>query len=150
MTAVPFADLPDPKTQAGFYAGVPAKRILAFFIDLLIIFLLSLAVAVLTFGLAFFVFVLVFGVVGFLYRVLTLAGGSATWGMRLMAVELRRHDGERFTTADAALHTIVFYICFGIVPLQVISAITMFATSRGQTLTDMVFGVVALNRKARN
>ena len=150
MATAPFANLPDPETQAGFYEDVPAKRLLAFFIDLLIIAMLSIGVCVLTFGIAFFLFFLVLAIVGFFYRVLTLSGGSATWGMRILAIELRRHDGAKFTAADAVIHTVAFYISFGIIPLQLLSAILMLTSSRGQGLTDMLFGTVALNRKAKS
>ncbi len=146
----PYANLPDPERQRGFYADVPFKRLIAFFLDLFIILSISIVVALLTFGLAFFVFFGVAGIVGFIYRTLSIAGGSATWGMRLMAIELRRQDGARLTTLDAFLHTAAFYISFGIVPVQVISAICMLTTPRGQGLSDMLFGTVALNRRARN
>ena len=32
----------------------------------------------------------------FVYRTATLAGGSATWGMRFTGIEFRRGDGTRF------------------------------------------------------
>lgn len=149
MMSEPFANLPDPQRQAGFYAEVPLKRLLAFFIDAAIVVALAILAGLLSFGLFFFVFVLMVTVVGFVYRVATLAGGSATWGMRLVGIELRRHDGEAFSLGDAILHTGAFYISFGIVPLQIISAILMLTTARGQGLTDMLLGTVALNRRAR-
>lgn len=145
----PFAHLPDPDRQAGFYADVPVKRLVAFFIDVALIFALSVGLALATLGLAFFVFLGLFAVVGFLYRVVTLTQGSATWGMRLVGIELRRHDGGRFSGADALLHTIAFYVSFSIVPVQLVSAVLMLTTARGQGLTDLLFGTVALNRMAR-
>ncbi|MEM1374033.1 MAG: RDD family protein [Pseudomonadota bacterium] len=144
----PYHRLPDPARQAGFYEGVAVKRFIAFFLDLLIILVLSLVPVVATLGLGAFVFPLIFLVVGFLYRVLTLAAGSATWGMRLMAIELRRIDAEKFSMGDAAVHTLAFYFSFGVIPLQLISAVLMLTTARGQGLTDMLFGTVALNRRA--
>lgn len=123
------------------------KRFFAFLLDLLIILALSLLPVFATLGLGAFIFPLIFLVVGFLYRLLTLAAGSATWGMRLMAIELRRIDAERFGMGDALLHTVAFYISFGVIPLQLISAVLMVSTARGQGLTDMLFGTVALNRR---
>ena len=146
--ADPYSRLPDPARQAGFYAGVPVKRFIAFVLDLLFIFILSLIPIVLTFGLGAFLFPLVFFSIGFVYRVLTLASGSATWGMRLMAIELRGIDAGRFSFGDAFLHTLAFYISFGVFPVQLISIVLMLTTSRGQGLTDMLFGTVALNRRA--
>ena len=147
-SARPYANLPDPDRQSGFYAGVPVKRFFAFLIDLVIILALSIGVALLSFGIFFFLFILVFTCVGFIYRVLTLSSGSATLGMRLMGIELRSYDGGRFSFADAFLHTLAFYISFGMFPLQAISIVLMFTTPRGQGLTDFLFGTVALNKAA--
>ncbi|WP_147124788.1 RDD family protein [Shimia ponticola] len=143
----PYAALPDPELNKGFYADVPIKRLLAFILDLCIILMLSLVVAFLTFGLGFFVFFAIFGIVGFTYRVLSIASGSATWGMRMMAIELRTQRGERLTLFEAVLHTVGFYVSFAVTPIQLISVFLMLTTPRGQGLTDMLFGTVALNRR---
>ena len=146
--ADPYSQLPDPTRHAGFYAGVPVKRFIAFLLDLLIIFVISLVPVVATVGLGAFIFPVIFFVIGFIYRVVTLASGSATWGMRLMAIELRGLDASRFSFGDAFLHTLAFYISLGVFPVQIISIVLMLTTSRGQGLTDMLFGTVALNRRA--
>lgn len=144
----PYSSLPDPRTQAAFYADVPFKRLIAFFLDVLIIFALTLGFVILTLGFGVLIFALAFAVIGFLYRVGTIAAGSATWGMRLMAIELRNLQGSKLSGSEALLHTIAFYISFGVFPVQIISAVLMLTTARGQGLTDMLFGTVALNRKA--
>lgn len=146
----PYAALPDPHQQPGFYRDVPLKRLLAFFVDLGIIFALSVLLALFTLGIGFFVFFGLFAIVGFTYRVLSIAMGSATWGMALMSIELRSNRGEKLTLWEAFLHTAAFYLSFGVFPVQVISIAMMLFTPRGQSLTDMVFGTVALNRRARN
>jgi uncharacterized RDD family membrane protein YckC len=79
----------------------------------------------------------------------TLANGSATWGMRLMAIELRRWDGRRFDLEAAFLHTLGYSISIAITPLQVVSVVLMLSSSRGQGLTDHLIGSAALNRPAR-
>ncbi|MEO0485013.1 MAG: RDD family protein [Pseudomonadota bacterium] len=145
-TYTPYARLPDPVSQPGFYADVPLKRLIAFFIDVVIIAVLSTLIAIATLGLGAILF---FGIGGFLYRVLTIAQGSATWGMRFMGIELLRHDGERFTFLDALIHTASFYISFAMAPAQLISVAMMAFTQRGQGLTDMLFGTVAVNRTAK-
>ena len=151
MTAhAPYATLPDPHAQRAFYQDVPLKRLLAFVFDLAVIFALTFLVAIFTFGLGFFLFFGIFALVGFIYRVATLAGGSATLGMRMMAIELRTHRGDRFGFAEALIHTIAFYISFGVFPVQAISVAMMLTTSRGQGLTDMLLGTVALNRRAQS
>ena len=101
----PYARLPDPARQAGFYADVPLKRLGAFVVDLIVIFALTTLISLATFGIVFFIFPAVAAVLGFIYRVLTLASGSATWGMRLMGIELRRHDAGRLSLVDAFVHT---------------------------------------------
>ncbi|MEL6551387.1 MAG: RDD family protein [Pseudomonadota bacterium] len=146
---IPYANLPDPDRQAGFYAGVPFKRLVAFIVDLLVILIAAVLVSLLSLGLFFFVFLFVVTVVGFLYRVTTLANRSATWGMRLTGIELRRHDGEAFSFGDAVLHTAGFYLSVALAPVQFLSIILMLTTPRGQSLTDFFFGTVALNRMAR-
>ncbi|MEM9853654.1 MAG: RDD family protein [Pseudomonadota bacterium] len=147
--ADPYHLLPDPETQPGFYADVPFKRLVAFFIDSVLITAMTLAAVIATLGFAALLFVFLAAVIGFLYRVFTLANRSATWGMALMGIELRRIDGERFTFADATLHTLSFYISFAMMPVQAISIAFMVMGRRGQGLTDMLFGTVALNRRAR-
>ncbi len=88
-------------------------------------------------------------VVGFIYRVVTLASGSATWGMRLVSIEMRRQTGDLFDLATALLHTTGFYVSFAFPLLQLVSVILMLTSSRSQGLTDLVMGTVALNRTAR-
>ena len=139
--------LPDPVTQPGFYADTPIKRGFAWLIDAALILALIVPVIVLTFGLGLFILPFLFLVVGFAYRVLTLAGGSATWGMRLMAIEVRNARGERLDLAEAFLHTLGYTISMSIPVIQVVSIVMMFLTERRQGLTDMVLGTVVLNRR---
>lgn len=139
--------LPDPERQADFYDGVTIKRGLAWVVDLVLITLIALPVALFTI-VGLFVIPLVFLTVGFLYRWMTIARGSATPGMRLMAIELRDAYGERLDTGQALLHTLGYYITVSTFILQVISIGFMCTTERGQGLTDMVLGTVALNRRA--
>jgi uncharacterized RDD family membrane protein YckC len=87
-------------------------------------------------------------IVGFVYRVITIANGSATWGMRLMAIEFRRADGARFDLGAAFLHTLGYSISWAFPILQLISVVLMATTEKGQGLTDHVMGTVALNRAA--
>ena len=86
--------------------------------------------------------------VGFIYRVVTIASGSATWGMRLMSIELRDAQGARFDFGQAFLHTAGYTFSLVMAPLQLVSALFMCATDRGQGLTDLVMGSVMINRRA--
>lgn len=140
--------LPDPDRQPEFYASVPAKRFLAWLVDMLIILLLSLLTVVLTAFVGAFVWPLLVLVIGFAYRVVTLANGSATWGMRFAGVELRRSDGTRFDLTMALAHTTGYTVSIAIPILQVISIVMMLTSARGQGLSDAFLGTVALNRRS--
>lgn len=137
---------PDPVTQHGFYADTPMKRLFAWLIDMVLI--IIMAVLILPFtaftGLFFFPFLLL--VIGFAYRTLTITGNSATWGMRMMSIELRDSDGERFGFGQAFLHTLGYTISVAVAPLQLISVILMLLTAKKQGLTDMVMGAVMINK----
>lgn len=141
--------LPDPETQAEFYQDVTFKRLLAWFIDTAVIFVLCVLVLPFTAftGILFFGLLLI--VFGFAYRVVTLATGSATWGMRLMSIELRQSNGARFDLGAAFLHTLGFSVSVAFPILQIISIVLMLTTARKQGLTDHIMGSVAINRAAR-
>ncbi|MBW7922406.1 MAG: RDD family protein [Rubellimicrobium sp.] len=140
--------LPDPDREPAFYANVPAKRLAAFVVDGIITLAMALVVLPFTAFLGLFFFPLFWSVIGFIYRVLTLRRGSATWGMRLMALELRESDGLRLRAGTALLHVAGLYLSFLIPPLQVISVLLMAALGRGQGLTDLVLGTAMVNRPA--
>lgn len=142
--------LPDPQTQAEFYADVPLKRLFAWVIDVVLIAIACLLVLPFTAFTGVFFFPALMAVVGFVYRVVTLASGSATWGMRLVSLEMRRQTGDRFDFATALLHTIGFYVSVAMAPLQLISIVLMLLSARAQGLTDHVMGTVAINRAARS
>jgi uncharacterized RDD family membrane protein YckC len=148
MASSSLTGLPDPMRNAGLYAGVPFKRAVAWIIDTVLIGVLAALVVPFTAftGLFFFPFLIL--LVGFFYRWFTLSGGSATWGMRLMAIELREADGGRFSSQTALLHTLGYSVSVAMAPLQLISMILMLVTERGQGLTDVILGTTALNRPA--
>jgi len=139
---------PDPDTHPQFYDGVPAKRLLAWGIDTVIILMLVMVVIPFTAFIGLFFLPFLYLVLGFAYRVVTLARGSATWGMRFMAIELRTREDDTFDTSDAFLHTLGYTISIGMPLLQLISVVLMLSSERRQGLTDMVMGTVALNRRA--
>lgn len=141
-------NLADPVTQPQFYRDVPVKRLLAWGVDMIIIILISLVILPFTAFVAVFFFIGLMAVVGFLYRTITLANGSATWGMRMMAIEIRDATGARLDLGQAFLHTLGYTISWAVAPLQLISIVLMATTLRRQGLTDMVMGTTALNRRA--
>lgn len=140
--------LPDPDYQADFYADVPLKRLIAFVVDTVLILLLTVLVLPFTAFAGLFFFPALAMMVGFLYRVLTIAGGSATPGMRLMAIELRNASGERLDLPQAALHTLLFTVFFSMMLPQLASIALMLTGPRAQGLHDLVLGTAAINRPA--
>ena len=138
---------PDPDIQPEFYDGVAAKRLFAWVVDAVIIFLACLVTLPFTAFSGVFFFPLMILVIGFVYRVATLSSGSATWGMRLMGMELRTNADEPLDAGTAFLHTLGYTISIGVMPLQLFSIVLMGTTARCQGLSDMVLGTVALNRR---
>lgn len=144
----PLSALPDPDRESEFYSGVAIKRALAWVVDATLIGILCLIVLPFTAFTGIFFFPLLMLVVGFFYRWFTIANRSATWGMRLFAIELRAGDGGRFDSATAFWHTAGYTFSVLTAPLQLISIICMGVTPRGQGLTDMVLNTTAINRPA--
>jgi len=140
--------LPDPVTEAAFYDSVNVKRALAWVLDVVLIAVISALIVPFTAFTAIFFFPFLMLVAGFLYRWATLAGGSATWGMRLMAIEIRAADGLRLDGATAFWHTMGYSVSVALAPLQLVSVIMMVVLGRGQGLTDVVLGTAAINRPA--
>lgn len=138
---------PDPDEQPEFYAGVPIKRLLAWGVDAIIIIIACLVILPFTAFTGIFFFPLMILFVGFIYRVATLANGSATWGMRLFGMELRTSADQPLDGGTAFLHTLGYTFSVTIAPLQLISMVLMGTTARCQGLSDMVLGTVALNRR---
>jgi uncharacterized RDD family membrane protein YckC len=142
-----FSALPDPITEAVFYERVRTKRLLAWIVDSVLITLISAAIVPFTAftGLFFFPFLML--VTGFLYRWWTIASGSATWGMRLFAIELRDQQGATVDSRTALLHTAGYTVSVLVSPLQLVSVLLMLISARKQGLTDHILGT-AMIRKA--
>ena len=140
------AGLPDAYQAPEFYSGVLSKRAIAWIVDLLLITGMTLLAGLATLTVGLFLWPLFFLAIGFLYRVTTLANRSATWGMRLMGIELRDVDGERFDGPTAALHVLGYYVSMAFVLPTLASIAAMLMTDRRQGLTDLVLGSAAINR----
>ncbi|PJE28201.1 RDD family protein [Pseudooceanicola marinus] len=145
----PAYPLPDPDLSPAPYQGVAVKRGLAWLVDMaLILFLAALTIPFTAF-LSLFFFPAMVLLVGFFYRLFTIASGSATWGMRLFGIEFRTLDGELLSGQDALLHVLGYTVSLAISPLQLISVIMMCVTPFGQGLTDMVLNTTAVNSPRR-
>ncbi len=142
--------LPDPDTQAEFYTDVAVKRAFAWVVDIALVFGLTFLASILTLGIGFFFFFLLFPVIDVIYRIVTLTNRSATPGMRLAAIELRKASGQRLDLATAALHTAGYYISWAVFLLQIASIVLMLTSPRGQGLTDHLLGTAAVNTAAQS
>lgn len=138
--------LPDPDTQPEFYRDVPTKRLIAWVVDVILIGLIVAVLTVLSIFTALFVLPFVWMAVSFLYRWITIGSRSATPGMRVVALELRRSDGTRFDATTALVHTAGYVFSVVTFPLQLISIAMMLMTEKKQGLTDMILGTAAINR----
>lgn len=141
--------LPDPVLQEEFYADTPMKRLFAWVADMILICLICVAILPFTAFTGIFFFPFLILVIGFIYRVVTIANGSATLGMHLLAIEFRTSTGEKLGLSQAFFHTLGYSISMGIPILQIISVILMLTSSRRQGLTDMVLSTALINKPAR-
>jgi uncharacterized RDD family membrane protein YckC len=148
----------DPTTSPELFEGVLARRVLAFFIDVILI-----AIPVVFAGLFIFVFGLVtLGLGWALYWLLSPAAviwalvyygttfgspASATIGMRVMDLEMRTWYGAPMYFLLGAVHAIVFWITVSaLTPL--ILLVGLF-NERRRLLHDMLVGTVVINNEAR-
>ncbi|MCF2872260.1 RDD family protein [Octadecabacter sp. G9-8] len=142
---------PNPDTHYDFYEGVPPKRLIAWLIDISITAVIALPLMLPFLATAFLVVPLlaipiIWALVGFFYRWNTLANRSATWGMRLMAIELRDAQGARLSGGMAFMHTLGTTLSFAFPLVQAISILFMMTSDRGQGITDLVLNTAMLNR----
>ncbi|PHP26741.1 RDD family protein [Limimaricola cinnabarinus] len=139
--------LPDPETSPDCYEGVALKRGIAWLVDVTVIAVICALLVPLTAFVGLFFFPMMMMVVGFFYRVATIASGSATWGMRLMAIELRDGEDRPLDTGQALAHTGAYAVSMMIFPLQLVSMAMMLLTPHGQGLGDSILATTALRRR---
>lgn len=148
----------DPLTHPELFEGVLARRIMAFFIDAAIVLFPVLVLAffmliftVITLGLGAFVF----GILGpiaaiwaVLYVGLTLGSShSATYGMRMMGLQMRTWYGAPMYFLLGAVHALFFWVLTSaLTPLVLL--VSLF-NSRRRTLHDYLTGAVVINDEAR-
>lgn len=140
--------LPDPETQAEFFRSVNGKRFFAWIIDMVLIAVLSALALPFTLFLGLLVFPLMILVIGFFYRWFTLGAFSATPGMVVAGIQLRKSDGLHFDGGTAFAHTLGYSISVAVPVLQIISIVLMLTTARKQGLTDHILGTFPINRPA--
>lgn len=148
----------DPAANPELFEGVLARRVVAFFIDVLIIVLpviaASLFVFVLglvTFGLGWVLFWLLSPasiIWALVYYGYTLGSpASATIGMRAMEIEMRTWYGAPCYFVLGAVHAVAFYISVSMLTPFVL-LVGLF-NQRHRLLHDIVLGTVVINNSAR-
>jgi uncharacterized RDD family membrane protein YckC len=116
-----------PPENGPFYnppvSGVLSSRLIAYFVDFLVIcvlvffyYLLAGFLGFFTFGFTWIFLPIMVPLVALFYNGLTLSGPNrATWGMRLVGIEMRMRDGSQVGFVVAAVHAVLFYVlnyCF--------------------------------------
>ncbi|MGO9004526.1 MAG: RDD family protein [Beijerinckiaceae bacterium] len=138
----PQLDLPEEAL-----VGVRTRRILAVFIDFLVVSVLSSAIwlvlLVATLGWSLVLLPPLFPLVAFFYNGLSVSSTAmATPGMHLMDLEMRLADGSRVPFLYAAVHAVLFYVSWMFPPLLLISLVS----PNKRCLHDILAGVVITRR----
>jgi len=159
MTFDPRAQAYDPMRRPELFEGVPARRVVAFLIDMVIIassLLLAGAIVLLlglvTLGIGWGLFFLLappaWLVWAILYCGVTLGGPrSATLGMRLMDLEMRTYYGAPAYFVLGAVHAVFFWL--SVSALTPFVLLVCFFNERRRLLHDILLGTVIVNDARR-
>lgn len=148
----------DPVANPEYFEGVPARRVVAFLIDLLIVgfpvMVASLFIflfGIVTFGPGWLLFWLLSPATviwAIVYYGFTLGGAaSATIGMRTMDLELRTWYGAPAYFLLGAVHGILYWI--SVSSLTPLILLVGFLNERRRLLHDVLVGTVVVNNAAR-
>jgi uncharacterized RDD family membrane protein YckC len=148
----------DPYQHPEYFEGVLARRLISFFIDLVVImvpvafaWIFILFFGFVTFGLGWLLFGLIApGTViwALIYCGATLGSpASATIGMRTVDLEMRTWYGEPCYFLLGAVHAIVFWLTISaLTPLVLVVGLL---NDRGRLLHDLLLGTVVINNEYR-
>ena len=119
---------PDPLSHPELFDGVVFKRVVGYLIDALILggaVLFLWFLVVVTLGLLGPAAALITPLLPLAYHTLLIGGpNSATIGMRLMGVEVRRLDGGRPDIVQALIQTLLFYATLAFTGLLLVIALS--------------------------
>ena len=153
----PRRDAFDPYAQPDLFRGVLARRMIAFLVDVVVITIpiilavLFIAVfGVVTFGLGWGLFWLISPATviwPIVYYGMSLGGPhSATWGMRMMDLQMRTLSGSPGYFVLGCAHAVLFWASVSLLtPLVLVVALL---NGRRQLLHDLVLGTVVVNASA--
>ncbi len=140
----------DPLIRPEIYVGVVVRRVVAYLVDIIIIALATLlamatfaVLGVLSFGVLSPALAVVLPLIPLTYHTALIGGpASATLGMQIFGLEVRRIDGGRPGYLQAALLTIVFYVTAGVTGWLVL-LVALF-NGRARTLHDYLCGTLVV------
>ena len=146
----PTGDVFDPAARPELFEGVIARRVVAYLIDVVFICLLFIPAVAVAFVLKILSAGFLAPVIGLFLLLIPLAyhtatiGGpsSATPGMALMGIEVRRMDGGRPDYVLAGILTVAFYVSV-MVTTWLILLVALF-NGRGRTVHDFLCGTIAI------
>ena len=142
------ASVAPPALRSDALAGVRTRRILAFFLDLVLVSIFAAVIwtflFIVTLGLSWFILPPIYPLVAFFYNGLTVSGRKmATPGMRAMDLEMRVNDtGARVPFINAAAHALFFYLSWMLPPVFLVALVDQ----EKRCLHDMLAGVVFVRR----
>jgi len=148
----------DPIANPELITGVLSRRLVAFFIDVIIIAVPVVAAAIfiflfgiVTLGLGWLLFWLLSPasvIWALAYYGLTMgSAASATIGMRAMDIEIRTWYGAPAYVLLGAVHAVVYWVTISVLT-PLILLVGLFNTRR-RLLHDMLVGTVVINNPAR-
>lgn len=148
----------DPATQPELFEGVLARRVVAFIVDFVIISIpvvlaamFIFAFEIVTLGLGFALYWLLPSATviwAIVYFGVTLGGpASATFGMRVMDLEMRTWYGAPAYFVLGAVHAVAFWFTVSFFTPFVL--LVAFFNERGRLLHDIILGTVIINNAAR-
>jgi uncharacterized RDD family membrane protein YckC len=148
----------DPATQPELFEGVLARRVVAFIVDFVIISIpvvlaamFIFAFGIVTLGLGFALYWLLPSATviwAIVYFGVTLGGpASATFGMRVMDLEMRTWYGAPAYFVLGAVHAVAFWFTVSFFTPFVL--LVAFFNERGRLLHDIILGTVIINNASR-
>jgi len=133
-----------------FFEGVRTRRIMAFLIDYLIVFLLCIPAAIvifilgiITLSLGWALYAFMFPIVALLYVSRTLGGPQqATKGMQMMNIKLVRLEGGTVDPMLAIVHTVLFWgLNVVLTPLILLATLVI---DRKRAVHDLLLGTAVI------
>ena len=143
--------LPDPSTEPELFDGVLSRRVMAYIVDIVIIFAMAMVFVIaavimgfLTLGLAWITIPVIGPIAVFIYYAATLGSPQrATIGMRTFDIVLTPTSGPPLDGWKALLHPFVFWVTIWIFwPLLFLGLFTR----RRQLLHDLITSTLMVRR----